>query len=290
MIHLLAVGAAALLTPLPQDTTVPVPQGTRLELDAHMGSITVRTWNRNAIQVSADGESDARRLGIEVRGGVARIQRFRGRRSDHPDNMTDYRLTVPAWMDMELSTIGGDISVDNTEGRINMTSVEGNVSVRGGRSFISINSVEGEVTVDGARGRVEANTVDGGIMISNTEGAIFAETVDGDIVMETVSSEDVEANTVDGNISYRGRVVPQGRYRLGSHDGDITLEVPELAATVSVSIFEGDFSTCGYPATVNTNQERGTTKRFRFTIGSGTARVDLESFDGNIYLIRTGCR
>jgi len=290
MMLTLVVGAAALLAPMQeQDTTVTVPQGTRLELDAHSGSIAVRTWNRNAIQVSADVGSDRYRIGVEVEGGVARIRRVARRGMSHPDFATDYRLTVPVWMELELSSIEGDITVDNSEGRLSINSVEGGVSVRGGREFISVHSVEGDVTVEGARGRVEANTVDGGIMISNTDGEIFAETVDGDITMETVSSGDVEANTVDGNISYRGRIVPQGRYRLGSHDGDITLEVPELSAVVSVSTFEGEFSSCGYPATMS-NSGGSNKKRFRFTVGSGGGRVDLESFDGNIYLIKTGCQ
>ena len=290
MMLTLAVGAAALLAPMQQDTTVSVPQGTRLELDAHSGSISVRTWNRNAIQVSADLGSDRYRIGVEVQGGVARIHRDSRRGMNHPDFATDYRLTVPVWMDLELSTIEGDITVDNSQGKLSINSVEGGVSVRGGRDFISVHSVEGEVSIEGARGRVEANSVDGGIMISNTDGQIFAETVDGDITMESVSATDVEANTVDGNISYRGRVVPEGRYRLGSHDGDITLEVPELSAVVSVSTFEGEFSSCGYPATVTSSGERSNKKRFRFTVGNGGARVDLESFDGNIYLVKTGCR
>lgn len=289
MMLTLVVGAAALLAPQQQDTTVTVPQGTRLELDAHSGSIAVRTWNRNAIQVSADLGSDRYRIGVEVEDGVARVRRVASRGRGYPDFATDYRLTVPAWMDLELSSIEGDITVDNSQGKLSINSVEGGVSVRGGREFISVHSVEGDVTVEGARGRVEANTVDGGIMITNSDGEIFAETVDGDITMETVSSSDVEANTVDGNVSYRGRVVPQGRYRLGSHDGDITLEVPELSAVVSVSTFEGEFSTCGYPATINNAGDRSK-KRFRFTVGSGGARVDLESFDGNIYLVKTGCQ
>jgi DUF4097 and DUF4098 domain-containing protein YvlB len=292
MMLMLAVGAAALLAPMQneQDTTVNVPQGTRLELDAHSGSITVRTWNRSAIQVSADPGSDRYRLSIEVVGGVARIGRDARRGRNHRDDETDYHLTVPVWMDLELSSVEGDISVDNSQGKLSINTVEGGATVRGGRDFISVHSVEGDVTIDGARGRVEANSVDGGIFINNTDGEIFAETVDGDITMESVSSSDVEANTVDGSISYRGRVAPQGRYRLGSHDGDVTLEVPELNAVVSVSTFEGEFTSCGYPATVTRSGDRAKTKRFRFTVGNGGGRVDLESFDGNIYLVKTGCQ
>ncbi len=290
MLLTLAVGAAALLAPLQQDTTVTVSPGTRLELDAHDGSISVRTWNRNAIQVSADFQSGQGRVSVEVSGGVARVGRTSRRGYDHDDNSADYRLTVPAWMDLELSSIEGDITVENSQGRINANSVEGSVTVRGGRDFVSIHSVEGEITVEGTRGRLEANSVDGGIMITNVEGQIFAETVDGDITMENARTSEVEANTVDGNIAYRGRVAPGGRYRLSSHDGDITLDVPELSGTVSISTFEGDFMPCGFQATTTPGRVRSNNRRFSITIGTGNTRVDLESFDGNIYLVKTGCQ
>ena len=285
MILTLAVGAAALLTPIQQDTTVPVPTGTRLELDSHAGDIVVRTWNRNAIQVSAD-LTDRDRIAVEINGGVATIKRV-SRRMVHLS--TDYRLTVPIWMDLELSSVNGNITVENSEGRVSANSVEGNVTVRGGREFVSVHTVEGEVLIGGVRGRLEANSVDGGIMINDVDGAIFAESVDGDITMEDVTSADVEANTVDGNISYRGSVTRQGRYRLGSHDGDIVLEVPDMSAEISVSTFEGELETCGFPAVTRPAEDRNN-RRLRFTIGGGGARIDLETFDGNIYVVKTGCR
>ncbi len=288
MMLTLALGAA-LFAPLPQDTTVPVPAGTRLELSARTGSITVRTWSRSAIQVSGDnGSGAALAVRVTVSGGVARVGPERGRgRHGSPE---DYRLTVPAWMDLELSTTEGDIAVTGSEGRLRISSVEGNVSIRGGREFVSVTSVEGEVLVDGARGRVETSSVDGGITIRNTDGVIVASTVDGDITMESIVSGDVDATTVDGSISLRGRVSPTGRYRLNSHDGDITLELPGLDAMVTVSTFDGEFSTCGYPATVVPSGDRPSRKRFSFKVGTGQGRVDLESFDGSIFLVKTGCR
>jgi hypothetical protein len=59
---------------------------------------------------------------------------------------------------------------------------------------------------------------------------------------------------------------------------------------VSISTFEGEFSSCGYTARMTNSGDRNNRKQFRFTIGSGGARVDLESFDGNIYLVKTGCQ
>ncbi len=282
----LMLGAVVLLSPMQQDTTVPVSTGTRLELSTRSGQIKVRTWSRNAIQVSTDpglrGGVD-----IDISGGVARIRQSSRHGEDH---RADYRLTVPVWMDLDLSSIeDGDITIEGTEGRVTVSSVEGNVTLRGGRDFVSLHSVEGEITVSDVTGRLEVNSVDGGITLTNIRGQILAETVDGDITMDNVQSADVEANTVDGNILYRGSISRQGRYRLGSHDGDITIEAPDVNADVSVDTFEGEFIPCGYQVTMGGSTDHAK-RRIRFTVGSGGARMDLESFDGNIYLTKPGCR
>lgn len=285
MFVIFALGAAALLSPLQQDTTVPVSPGTRLELNTRSGQIMVRTWSRNAIQVSAD-ISGRSRLEVDVSGGVAQV----GQSRNGDDDQTDFRLTVPVWMDLDLSTIeDGDITIEGTQGRVTASSVEGNVTVRGGKDFVSVHTVEGDATVDGVVGRLEVNSVDGAITLTNIRGEILAETVDGDITMDHVQSGDVEANTVDGNILYRGSIDRQGRYRLGSHDGDITIEAAEVNGVFSIDTFEGEFVPCGFQVTLGNSGDHAR-KRMRFTVGSGGAQIDLESFDGNVYLTKPGCR
>lgn len=285
MLMTLLAGASLFLMQGGRDTSFTVPKGTRLELNTHAGEITVRTWNRDAIQVGAD-HSDRDRFGLEISGGVARIRTI-SRRMVHMS--TDYRLTVPAWMDLELSTVNGDIAVDGSQARVNVTSIEGNVRVRGGKEFVSVHSVEGEVDISQVTGRLEVNAVDGNITITDLTGAIFAEAIDGDIIMERIRSEDVDAATVDGNITYRGTVAANGRYRFGSHDGDIDLEVPEpLDAVLSISTYSGAFQACGYSVVAVTEGERQK-RRFRFSLGTGSARIDMESFDGTMTLRKPGC-
>ena len=53
---------------------------------------------------------------------------------------------------------------------------------------------------------------------------------------------------------------------------------------MSVSTFNGEFAS-DFPVTL-TETRKG--KRFNFTIGSGSAQVTLESFQGTIELVRPG--
>src|SRR5207253_7387883 len=92
------------------------------------------------------------------------------------------------------------------------------------------------------------------------------------------------SSDLNGDIVYDGTIKEGGRYRFSTHDGDLRVSIPEKSSvSVSVSTFNGDFSAC-FPV-----QLTGKTKhRFSFTIGSGSARLELESFDGDIRLCRPG--
>jgi DUF4097 and DUF4098 domain-containing protein YvlB len=172
------------------------------------------------------------------------------------------------------------VRITGTRGEVSVSSVEGDVVVQGGSGFISLQSVEGNVELSGASGRVKVSTVDGKIEIRGASGDIKASAVDGGILLDDVQCTEVEANTVDGEIRFSGAILPGGRYNLSSHDGDVTVSAPDINAEVTISTFSGDFES-DYPVTLKGTQNRG---RTNFTLGSGGARLDLESFDGTVTL------
>ena len=108
--------------------------------------------------------------------------------------------------------------------------------------------------------------------------------MNGDITLTQIEFANTEANTVNGDVSYDGTIKDGGRYRFTTHDGDLRVSVPEKASvTVTVSTFDGDFSAC-FPVQLS----RKSKHRFDLTIGAGSARLELESFNGDIHLCRPG--
>lgn len=264
------------------DTTVTVRPGSRLELSSQEGDITVATWTRNAIRIETDNDDDTR-IDVDQGGGVVSL---RAHHRYGPSEVT-WKLTVPAEMALELSSQSGDISVDGTRGEVNVSTVEGKVTVRGGAGFVTLQSVEGDIDLRDASGRISLTTVDGSVKADGVRGDLKASAVDGEILLEDVESSNVEANTVDGEIRFSGAIRDGGRYRLTSHDGDVTVTAPVINASVSVSTFSGDFDS-DFPVTLSGNSAR---KRMSFTLGTGGARLELESFDGTVALRRgTGRR
>ena len=271
---------AALALQQQTDTTIPVRAGARLEVNNFGGDITVKTWTKNAVRIAAD-HSSRDRITIEATDQVVRVK-SEGRRG--PSRVVEYDITVPASMALALSGVYTDISVDGAQGEITAETVEGAVKVSGGVGTVSLKSVQGEVTLEKARGRIDLSSVNESITGTDLAGDIAVETVNGDVTLTQIESANTEANTINGDITYDGTIKDGGRYRFSTHDGDLQVSVPEKASvSVSVSTFNGDFTPC-FPV-----QLTGKTKhRFSFTIGSGSARLELESFGGDIKLCRPG--
>jgi len=257
------------------DTTVAVRAGARLNLDNFDGGVTITTWTRNSMRVQATHDDDTR-VEIDSRGGSVDV---RGRSRYGPPEV-EYRITVPVDMSLEISTHSGDVEIDGSRGEIQVQTVEGKVTVTGGTGRVSLSSVEGDVQLTGASGRVSISAVDGSVTVKDAKGDLQISAVDGAILLDDIDAQSVEASTVDGEIEFGGPIKEGGRYRLSSHDGDVTVTAPSINASVSVSTYEGDFES-DFPVTITGTRSR---KRLDFTLGSGSARLELESFDGSVRL------
>ncbi len=281
MLLALVCGTLALAAAQQVDTTMNVARGQRLDLNAYGGDVTVRAWNRNAVRVQA---STSERNRVEVSSSATALSvRTQGRHG--PPEEIELRITAPSWMTLSLAGVNTSMKVEGIRAPITIETVEGEVDVNGGEGLISLRSVQGSVSLRGARGRISVNSVNEDVEVANSAGDVVAQTVNGEITLRTVDAASLDANTVNGDIAYSGPIRSGGRYALSTHNGDISLTVAEgTSANVAVSTFSGEFES-DFPVPL-----RGTRKGkgFSFTLGSGSAQVTLESFQGTIALVRPG--
>jgi DUF4097 and DUF4098 domain-containing protein YvlB len=263
------------------DTTMVAERSQRLLVNAYGGDVTIRSWNRNAVRVEATASGSNR---VEISSSSAAMSvRTQGRHG--PPTDIALRISVPVWMALSLSGVHTNATIEGTRAPISVETVEGEVKVTGGDGLISLRSVQGSVSLRGARGRISVNSVNEDLEVSNSTGEIMAETVNGEIALQGVDAATVDASTVNGDIAYAGPIRNGGRYSLSTHNGDITLTVAEGAsANVAVSTFNGEFES-EFPVPLSGTRKG---KGFNFTLGSGSAQVTLESFQGTIQLVRPG--
>lgn len=276
-----ALTATALVQQI--DSTIPVERGQRLEVNAFAGEVAVTAWSRNAVRVQGEFTGRTR---VEIgRSGSTVEVRTQGRRG--PAGSVELTISVPAWMPLDVIGVHTDIGITGARGPVAVETVQGDVTVEGGDGLVSLQSVDGQVALRGAKGRIEVNSVNEDILIESSSGDITAETVNGEILLRGVDATGLAASTVNGDIAYDGPIRNGGRYSLSSHNGDLTLTMAEAAnAAVTVSTFNGEFES-EFPVTL-TEARKG--RRLSFTLGSGSAQVSLESFQGSIQLVRPGSR
>jgi len=260
------------------DTTIVVQPGITLEIENFGGGISVKTWDRDAIKIAAE-HSLRDRILIEKTGSALRLK-VKSRR--WVPGSVHYRITAPRWMKLELSGINTDVEVEDSRGEVRVETVQGDVTVKSCSGFTSLSSIQGEIRVQGARGRVEASSVNQTVHLENVVGPIFAESVNGGILIEGAQSDSVEASTVNGPVTYEGAISDAGFYRFATHNGCIDVAMPETSnATLSLSTFSGGIDS-SFPVTLKKIRSR----RFQTTLGSGRAKLELESFQGTIFLRR----
>jgi DUF4097 and DUF4098 domain-containing protein YvlB len=268
------------------DQTVDVTKGTRLVLSNNAGEVVVRSWDRDQVRIQAT-HGARETITAETTDMTLRIRTQRASGSRGPGGLVDYQITVPRWMPVNLSGTYLDATIEGTTAEVTVETVHGNARVSGGNGAVSLRSVEGVITVDKASGRVQATTVNEGIRITNSTGEIAAETTNGNIFIDNAQTSNLEAFTVNGEVTFNGTIRDSGVYKLGTHNGDIRVGLGGANnATVFVRTFQGDF-TADFPVQLPEGQNaRSGSKRFNFTLGSGSARIELQSFGGDIVLGR----
>src|SRR6185436_9765897 len=263
------------------DQTVPVQKGTRLDINNFAGDVKIVAWDRDAVRVEAD-HSD--RQSVDIRPGEQRLI-IRGNSRGNGMRSIDYTISVPRWMSITVNGNYTDVTMEGVGGDVNVETTRGDINVDGGAGFISLKSVQGSISLSHAKGRIDIMNVNDDIHVADVSGDLTAGTTNGAITLERIDSSNVDAYTVNDDISYDGPIRDKGVYRLTSHNGAISLAVPDRTnATMSIRTYNGGFRAT-FPVKVEDPNSR---RRVSLTLGDGSARVEIETFNGSITLRRPG--
>jgi putative adhesin len=271
----------ALMAVTQTDQTVQVQKGTSLDITNFAGEVAIKVWDRDAVRVEVQ-HSD--RESVEIRPGDQRLV-IRGHSRTGMARPLDYTISVPRWMAVSVTGTNTDVTMDGVGGDVSVETMRGDISVNGGSGFVSLKSVQGEISLRKASGRIDIAGVSEGIQLADITGDVSAQTINGSIILSRIDSMNVDLSTLNGSISYDGPIKDKGAYRLTTHNGTIGLAVPDKTnATLSVRTYRGGFRS-SFPVKPD---DQNAKKRFTMTFGSGSAHVELESFNGSIALRRPG--
>lgn len=229
-----------------------------LNLQTFDGSITVRGWDKQEVQLTV-----SKRAGNE--------QQMRGIQLRSEQNGSD--ITVIASFDKNFAQRAP--GVYSTNALVNL-----DVYVPR-NSMMRLLSGDGHLELEGVNGNLDLNTGDGRIEVRDARGSLVARTGDGRIEVQNFNGN-VEAHTGDGRIILDGRFA-QLAARTGS--GTILLALPsDFNATI-----ESDAESLENEGGLTVTEEAASSRRLkRWKIGRGGNVLTLRTGDGRIILRRAG--
>ena len=223
-----------------------VKKGGDLKMEDIRGDVHISTWNKNLVKIKEIRKMDVytEAEAKAVLKDLKSLYRQHGNTISvgmegkyRPYMSSQFEIFVPIVFNVSVSTKGGDISVEDLKGKVELATSGGDIElyridgeivaktsggdiiVKETGSDVDVKTSGGDIEILDVKGKVNAETSGGDIEIRNNQSAVVAKTSGGTIKLSQVGA-DVKAHTSGGDIIVNGS---KGKLKLSTSGGDIEL-------------------------------------------------------------------
>jgi DUF4097 and DUF4098 domain-containing protein YvlB len=267
------------------ERNIDAPGDAIVSIENTAGSVEVRGWSRDEVEVKGDLGRDVEELVVEREGRDVRIA-VRAPRGNNRRIGSDLQVRVPQGSSLNVSGVSSDIDIDDVRGDLRLRVVSGDITAQGFAGDIEIETVSGDVDVEGNGQQSDArfNTVSGDIDVQNISGSITVTSVSGDITVVDGTFERAQMNTTSADIVYHAGLAGSGRLDMDTINGDLDVRLRgEVSARFDIETFNGEIRNCFGPEPVRTSQYTPG-RELVFTEGGGASRVTIRTLNGDLRL------
>jgi len=247
------------------------------------GTIDVRGWDRNEVQVTGTLGRGVERVDVVPSNGRTVIKVILPRGSSH-DGDADIEVSVPKGSSVEVSAVSADVSSHGVLGTQRLKSVSGEVTADISGNESEVSSVSGDVTVrgDGKPISLRVKSVSGSLDLTNTAGRVDVVTVTGDARVHMGDTSEVRGRTTSGDLQVTGKLTRDGRVDVEGVSGDITLRLSAPGGlSMDIESFSGDIEGC-LADKVERVSKYGPGVRLNVRTVEAGARVRAKTLSGDI--------
>ena len=246
------------------------------------GSIKVKGWDKNEIEVTGTLDEKAKRLNFETGKKKSVIEVVYPRRVKNIEEGSHLVIMVPRGSSLEIECVSADIEVSGVEGDVEVENVSGDIDLVGPCESADVDVISGNVTLQDPGDVVSIECISGRVEATGGRADVKVETVSGEIFLEFELFKNLLVEAVSGNIKVIGDLASSGSFELDVHSGEITLILPrEVSAEFEANTFNGDIQTdFGYEGSQTSKYLPG--QELEFSVGGGGADVEINTFSGDI--------
>jgi len=241
-----------------------------LNLSTSMGNISIDTWNKNEVNIIAKNilESEVDLLTMSKSGNKVEVI-FKGDDSDD----VEFEVMIPAELNLELSTGGGNIDLKSElMGKIEASTAGGNISTKNIKGIADISTAGGNINVGDINNNADISTAGGDIKVGSITGLADISTAGGNITVGSVNNL-ADISTAGGNISI-GKI--DGNADVSTAGGNISVD--KVSGSAEISTAGGNVFLAGATGKVEANTGAGNIK-----LKNIKGSIEANTGAGNIY-------
>jgi DUF4097 and DUF4098 domain-containing protein YvlB len=260
--------------------------GKTLNIDIRYGGdITVEGWTEDKIKivVEYDGPDNADFVDYDYYDGDLNISVNLFNISDNIEDI-HFLIHVPYKFNIEMETMGGDISVNNIDGEISGKTMGGDLDFSKIYGVIDMTTMGGDISLEEAQVDGSLKTMGGDVDFKNVAGNVKGNSMGGDISYKNVKLNTkggkVEISTMGGDIEVDEAVDGAIVSTMG---GDITIK--NAKKFVKAKTMGGDIELYAVDGWIKATTMGGNIEAAMVgNVKEGKRDVNLNSMDGDIEL------
>ena len=276
-----------------------IGSGKKLKVDLNTGGdIEIRGWDKEIYMVHVNGPGDLDNYRIDYDEGSSGLNidvgstGFSGRGGN-----VSLVIQVPRKTDLDLETMGGEVSIDNIDGQIEGETMGGDLEFSNLSGNVEFTTMGGDIRVSDSKLEGEVKTMGGKVELQRVSGNLKGSSMGGDVVYSGTSiatgksmgagksgSNEVRISTMGGTI--RVDSAPAGA-NVSTMGGDIRIR--SAAVAVKAKTMGGDINLDAVDGGVRASTMGGDiVVKMVGDPAQGDRDVDLSSMGGDIELTVPG--
>ncbi|HEY3913056.1 MAG TPA: DUF4097 family beta strand repeat-containing protein [Verrucomicrobiae bacterium] len=290
------------------DKTFAVSPGGQLVISADMGPIHVVAGPSDKLEIHVmrrvDGGTQAEAADLFSRHEVSFSQEgntvtvkarnknhgFWGRNSTQRGLNVTYEVVAPRQFNMDLATAGGDISLDDLEGKLAAHTTSGSIHAGKITGSLAAKDAGGDIVIKAVSQDAKAETTSGSIELDKVGGKIEASDAGGEIHLGNVAGT-INAHTTSASISIGSA---GGDVNAGNAGGDIHIDnadgnvaVQTTSASIRIGAANGETVKAenrggGIEILHASGAVQAETTSASISIGSALGNIDAKDAGGDI--------
>ena len=265
--------------------------GGRLTIDLRTGGmIEIEGWDKEVVdaQITIEG-SDAEDVQLELEqngNDVEIISFYDGDMENGYHANTNIVVKIPNKYDIDFSTMGGGVKLDNLNGVLSGRTMGGELNLSHLRGMLNVSTMGGNITVKDCEVDGEVQTMGGEVRVENVTGDLNAKTMGGKVKQVNVKSkkgnegDEVNISTMGGDIEVDEAM---NGTKVRTMGGDIT--VNKAAKFVDAETYGGDIKIHSIDGSVSAETKGGDVSvNMAGDPNEGDRFVYITSFGGDIVL------